>query len=93
MSEFIELFKNDKKELLSRLVPPLIFSAVSFFVLSICKRIVSNTTINTIFAVVGILQFVLIAFMVYVFIKYSTEERAKRAAELKERFDRSHPRG
>lgn len=92
MLEFIDLFKNNKKELLSRLVPPLVVFSLLFFVLSICKRFIFNPTLDTLFAVVGTLQFILIAFVAYVFVKYSTEERAKRVAELKDAFDRSHPR-
>ena len=92
MSEFIDLFKNNKKELLGKLVPPLILSALAFFILSICKRLMHSPTINTLFAVFGILQFILIVFMAFLFVKYSAEEKAKRAAELKEEFDKSHPR-
>jgi len=92
MQEFITLYKTNKKELLIRLVAPLVLSVLMFFIFGIIKRLTNNSTIAILFEVFGILQFLIASFMVYIFGKYSLEEKAKRDAENKKEFERNHPR-
>ena len=89
MSEFLDLFRNNKKELIGRCIPPLLLSAVMFFLLSLCRRFYENATLDILFKVVGVLQFVLVAFVFYLFIAYSSEEKAKKIAQMKEHFNQN----